>query len=110
MRAGWLRHRITIQRREESLNDLGEPVGSWLPVITLWGSVQPLRGDERDRQQVETAMLTTKIICRDTRQTVIRPDMRAVWNGHIYDIHEVIRPYEKKRDMELMCSEVINAS
>jgi hypothetical protein len=33
--------------------------------------------------------------------------MRATWNGHTYNIRSVTRPYEKGRDMELMCTEVL---
>lgn len=107
MRAGRLRHRVTFQSKNVVISALGEETITWSDVITVWGSVEPVRAREYSAQQQETSQMTTRIFARDTRSTEILPEMRATWNGHTYNIREVIRPYERGRDMELLCTEVL---
>jgi SPP1 family predicted phage head-tail adaptor len=89
------------------MSPLGEEVITWSTVITLWASVEPLRAREYSAQQQETSEVSTRIFTRDPKTTTITPEMRASWEGHTYNIRQVIRPYEKKRDMELLCTEVL---
>lgn len=108
MRAGWLRHRVTFQEKVVTLSDLGEEEITWSRVITLWASVEPMRAREFSAQQQETAVADVKIRARDPRSTVIVPEMRAVWNGHTFNIRAVTRPLERGKDMEIVCTEVLN--
>jgi SPP1 family predicted phage head-tail adaptor len=40
--AGKLRHRITIQRETTTRDEYGSEVKTWLPLATVWASVEPL--------------------------------------------------------------------
>ena len=44
MRAGLLRHRLTIQKSTRTKNDFDEWVDSWSDFLTVWGSVEPNLG------------------------------------------------------------------
>lgn len=46
MKAGRLDRRITIQRKQVSQSDSGQPIETWSILVTVWASVGPLRGDE----------------------------------------------------------------
>lgn len=103
MQSGWLRHRVTIEEKLPSQNGFGEEIVTWGEVATVWASVEPLRGREYRAADSEQAEMTTRIRAR-WRDGVI-PTMRASWNGHVFDIEQVIRPLERKREMILMCRE-----
>ncbi|MBO8183770.1 MAG: phage head closure protein, partial [Archaeoglobus sp.] len=46
MRAGELRHRITIQQMQDTQNEYGEPTKEWVDAATVWASIEGLRGRE----------------------------------------------------------------
>ena len=47
VRAGRLRHRVTIQTRSQSVNEYGEPSNSLSELDQVWAAIEPLSGDER---------------------------------------------------------------
>lgn len=103
MRAGWLRHRVVVQEKNVTRNDYGEEIVAWTNVATLWASVEPVRGREYRAADSEQADISVKIRAR--YYAGILPTMRAIWNGHIYDIEQVVRPLEINREVILMCRE-----
>ena len=106
MRAGQLRHRVTLQQKGSvTQNEFGEEVISWTTVDIVWASVEPLRGREFIQAKQEQAMIDTKIRMR--HRDGVTPVLRAVWNGRVYDILSVVRPEERQREIELMCREVL---
>ena len=105
MRAGRLRNRVIIQSKSVTRNDYGEEVETWPEFDTLWGAVEPLRGDEFLEGRREGAELTTRIVIR--YRDGITPEMRVSWDGHVYDIRAIIHVEERGREMHLMCRELI---
>lgn len=105
MRAGTLRHRIEIQQQASGQDAHGGPSGSWSTILTLWAAVEPLRGRELEESQRELTTVDTRIRVR-YQGAAITTDNRAVWDGHIYDIHSVINPSHRDKQLVLMCSEV----
>ncbi len=104
MRAGELRHRVTIQQKSVVRGTYGEEDVAWTDVATVWGSVEPLQGREFIEAKQTQAEITTRIRIR--YRSGISPEMRAVWDGHIYDIEAVIDVGGRKRELQLMCTEV----
>ena len=103
MRAGQLRHRITIQENTPAPDDYGGAVDSWAEVDVVWGSVEPLAGREfLDARRLE-AEVTTRIRIRYLAGLV--PGMRATWDGHTYDITAVLETESRRREIVLMCRE-----
>ncbi len=105
MRAGRLRHRVTIQEKTVTQDTFGAEVITWSDVITLWAGVEPLRGREFDELRRTGAEVTTRIVTR--YKSGVLPEMRATYNSHTYDILSVINLEERDREVHLMCREVL---
>ena len=105
MRAGDLRHRVTIQQPVETQNAYGEPVVAWQDVATVWAAVEPLRGREFfDAQQVQ-ARVDHRIRIR--YRADVTPKMRVLLGSRAFNIQAVIEPESRRRELHLMCKEAI---
>ena len=106
MRAGKLRHRITLEYPATSQNATGEEEIVWteLPPGKFSAEVKPLRGTEQ--------FLAGQVIgSEDTRITLrwslnvdqVTDKWRVRFAGLIYDIREVNHIDFGQRELELMC-------
>jgi len=85
MRAGNLRHRITIEQPVETQDaTTGELVTTWLAVDTVWAEVRPLRGTEEYVAQQIKAGLDTRFRLR--YRDDITPMMAIRHGGRRYDL------------------------
>jgi head-tail adaptor len=110
MRAGQLRHRITIERRTDSFDGYGEGQPVWSAIVSNY----PAR--VRDSSQREfTAQLQVQsqkqvfIDIRDPRRPIAEKN-RVKWIHPvkgllILDINEVLGGENAGRDLTLVCSE-----
>lgn len=64
MQAGELDRRITIERYSATTNDLGEEVGSWTPLATVWAAKTDIRDSERFVAQQVNSSITTRFQIR----------------------------------------------
>lgn len=106
MRAGRLRYRVTIQRKTVTKDAYGAETITWTTLGTYWAAVEPLRGREFLDQKFDGAELTTRIVLRYQGSTDIKPEYRATWDGHIYDILAVVEVDARHREYQLLCREV----
>ena len=104
MRAGWLRHRVTIQEKIVTRDTYGEEDFTWSDTATVWASVEPSRG--RDFQQAQTEQVTYDTVIRLRYGTDINPENRIVWNGQYYDVRSVVSVFEKSKELEAQCIRV----
>ena len=114
MRAGTLRHKVTIQRLDGTLDAAGVENQTWVDVATVRAAIEPLRGDERFTAQQEVAQVTTRIRMRFLKDSVVAkmrvqfidlaqdPDLTR-----LYDILAVINVGQRDREMHLMCKETV---
>jgi len=79
MRAGELRHRVTIQSKSVTFNDLGEEVITWSTVATVWAAVVPVFGTEAVDNSAREATATHQVRIR--RRTDVTPVMRVVYGN-----------------------------
>lgn len=133
MRTGRLRHRIAIQQAAETQNDFGEVVKSWYNIAEVWAAIEPLSGREYLEAKQLDAALTSRIRIRHLPG--VKPGMRVMWTEqssdydqsgtiglltlagsggrqdatltHYYDIKAVLPDATQKREMILMCAEVL---
>lgn len=100
MNIGRMSHRVTLQRRATADDALGQPVGAWQNVATVWADAQPLRGREWFAAEAAQSSIDVKFTIRH------RPDvtsaMRVVWSGAPHDIRSVIDVGGKGEALELM--------
>lgn len=64
MRAGTLRHRLTIERPEPSRDTTGDEIVTWVRVAEVWASIEPLGGREAQTSDQIMAGLDTRITVR----------------------------------------------
>jgi head-tail adaptor len=106
MRAGLLRHRITLKQPVDPLaqNTFGEEVEVYRTAATVWANVEATAGDESVTSQVAAAMQYYKVTLRYFEG--LAPTWRVVWSGHTLEVSAVLTD-GMKREMKLICSEVV---
>lgn len=107
MEAGRLRHRVTIQNATLAQDAYGEPIKTWGTYATVWASVEQLDGREYWTAQQAQSDVNTRIRIR--LRDGVTPLMRVSWDSRIFEIQTVIRDATNKRQMDLMCREVLDA-
>jgi SPP1 family predicted phage head-tail adaptor len=105
MRAGAMRARVTLQQPVEAQNSLGEPVATWTDVDTVWAKVMPVDGREFAQLQSTQAEVTTRVYIRFRED--VRPKWRLTYNAHVYDVQAAIDVKDRRRELELVCREVL---
>jgi len=105
VKAGDLRHRITIQEQTTTRDTTGAEVVVWVDRTTVWAAVEPLNGRELFAAQALNAEMTTRIRIRYWQGIV--PKMRATWEGHTYDIQYVSEVETRRRELHLICKELL---
>lgn len=103
MRAGALRHRITIQEPKSSAGALGEKIKSWSDFVTVWAAIEPFRGRELLEAHQREAEITTRFIIR--YKSGLNTRMRLKFGSKYYKIESIINLEERNRDLEIMALE-----
>lgn len=105
MRAGLLNQRITLQTRQAGQNALGESVGPWVDVATVWAQAQPLRGREwfASGQMQQSTDVRFRIRWREG----VTQSMRVLWRGEPHSIDGVIDVDGGRHTLELMATKGI---
>jgi len=106
MKIGRLRHRISIQKYVAARDSFGGELETWEDVANVWASIEPISGKEYFASQQVNAQVTTRIITRHIEG--ITPKMRVVFQDRSFNILSVININEKKKELHLMCEEVIS--
>lgn len=108
MRAGDLRHRITLQRPEYTQDPVtGEMTPSWVEVAKIWGSVEPVSVNQFVSAATNQSKVSARIVIRYRKG--IDPTMRILHRDKIYNIEGVLA--DKVSGLEyltLPCSEGVN--
>lgn len=116
MRAGNLRHRITIQLKTETADGTGGFIETWPEKdwVEVWASVIPLRGVELIEAMKLEGNVRHKIEMRYRRQlySIIAPSpivKRLYWEkrDRYFNIISVINVRELNRKLEIMAEEVM---
>jgi SPP1 family predicted phage head-tail adaptor len=105
MRAGKLRHKVTIQDYTESQDSYGTVTKTWADYATVWASIEPVKGREFWESQQINAEVTAKVILRYLEG--VTPKMRVKHGSRIFQVISVINPEERNRELQLMVKEVI---
>lgn len=106
MKAGALRHRLTLQRAGETMSPKGSNVTkSWTEVDIVAARVSPVSGRERREASATVADVTHEIEIR--HRDDVTPKMRGIYDGRTFNIESVIRPDERRIRLLLQCKEVV---
>jgi SPP1 family predicted phage head-tail adaptor len=106
VRAGQLRHRVTLQSPVVTTNTLGEElVTSWADEATVYASVEPLAVREYFASQ-QLAMETTHMV-RLRGRSGIRPKWRVLHQDRVFDVQGVRDVEERGIETQLLCRELV---
>ena len=106
MQIGKLRHRITLQKQVNTVNDYGAAVTTWKNVATVWADVRPLSGREYFSAQQIQSEVTTQIWLRHIEG--IKPTMKVKFGKREFEILSVLNTQERDVSLQLMCKETGN--
>lgn len=104
MQAGTLRHRITIQRKNEVRDSFGQAVETFANIATVWASIEPLSGRESFLAQQVNAEVTHRI---RMRYYPLEATMRLKYQDRYFEIKTILDREERKRELEVLCQEII---
>ncbi|KMJ45243.1 head-tail adaptor [Xenorhabdus khoisanae] len=105
MRAGRLRHRVTIQKNEIRQGELGEEINDWVDIATVWAEVKAISGRELMASGSVYSEATIRVWMRyrddvTTVNTILYHGANT--RGTAFDIVAVI-PDAKHTRLELLC-------
>jgi len=103
MRAGLLRHRITIEQVTETQSGFGGIVKTWATFAKKWASIMPLRSKEKFEAQQMFAQASHKVRLRYVSGVV--PKMRITFGSRTFDIQDVLNLNERDTTLELIVTE-----
>lgn len=104
MRIGDLRHRITLQKYNETTDDEGFSTQEWQDIATVWASVENLFGREYWQAAAIQAENTVKFIIRYRKD--VTTDMRIQFQGQQYEIISIDNIKYKNEYIEIKAKEV----
>lgn len=106
MRAGRLRHVVTLERQSATKDSFGEVVDTWttLGPPTVRAAKQPLNGKEYFAAGGENSEVTTRFRMRyQTAIADLNNSDRLVHGSDIYDIESVINQDGRNIELIIMC-------
>lgn len=101
MEAGELFQEVTIQQRNDTLNNIGESVASWATYAATYAEVINLSGSELIQAQQVNSFINSKITVRV--DAGIRANMRILFKSRYYNIIFVNEVDERDEKMILLC-------
>ncbi len=111
MRAGELRHQITIQMATTGRDSVGERTMTWTSGRNTWAGIWPVRGREYFESQQLQSNITHKIRIRHqtlANGTTISPEHRIKFGTRIFNITTPpINADERNIILDMMCVEEV---
>ena len=108
LRAGQLRHKVTLESRTESRGSAGEVNQTWDAISAVWARVEPLSGRELERAQMLHAEVDYKVTIRHYQFVKAGPDLRVkhILDGTTYYLYvrSVVNPDDHNIVNELYCT------
>ena len=108
IRPGDFNQRIAIQGYTTERNATGGLVKTWATSSTVWGSVKPLKGNERMRaMQVDPTISHVVRMWYGDGSTISASANRLLIGSRVFEIHSVANVEEADVMIEMICSEVL---
>ena len=112
MRAGALRHRLTIESKtagSPTRTATGASALSWATLLTVWGSLEPLSGRRLEAAQATWPQATFEARIR-FRSEVTSADtagtpLRLSFGGRYFPVGKVLNLEERDVELRLLCSQ-----
>jgi len=113
-----LRHRIVLQRPDNTINSFGEPVPGWTEVATVWAEVRPLSGREAEIAKSLRGNVSHSVTLRFDPAWRPDPTWRVAWTTggfapstvRYLNVKAALDMGETHRAWQLVCEEVTNGA
>jgi len=111
IRAGRLRHRVSIQKPNETRDAHGGITKGWQTETTRWGSVEPLSGRDLEIAHKIDGRITHKVVMRYFDEDNVGlterlgPTYRLLHKTRVLNIVSVQNMDERNREFMIMCEE-----
>lgn len=103
MKAGSLRHLVTIEKPSRSQNGYGETVIAWSDAATVWAAIYPVSANESLKEGQVTHEITHEVRMRHTPEA--KPDRRIRFGSRTFEIKSVLNLGERGIELKLLCQE-----
>lgn len=107
MRAGSLRHLVSLQRYTESRSSDGGVTKTYSTYATVWAGFRTLSGGERTSAQQVGATLTHEVTIR--YRSGVHVDHRILWGSRYFDIKDIRDVDERRKEIRMRVVEVMTA-
>ena len=87
MKAGQLRHRVTLQSRVDTVDEIGQPSTSWLTTATVWADVRYLSGLSAIKSGADISVSKCSI---RMRYKAVSAGQRIVYGDEVFEIDAVL--------------------
>lgn len=106
MRAGELRHRLTLQEPGQARNSFGDMVTTWTDVATVWGAVEWAGG----RRYLEAAQLNAEVqgVVRIRYRADIDTTWRVKFDSRLFTILSMSNYRERGEELWLNIKEALD--
>ena len=104
IRAGLLRHQLELQRKTRSRNASGGWTKTSTTIATVWGSMEPVSGNELVEAKKQGWDVTHK--ARIRHYEGLTPEWRIVFDSRDFEIVSVLNIEERGIVDEIMCKEL----
>ena len=103
MRAGKLRHKVTIEYRTLTADAYGGQTATWATLDTVWADLESLTGIESWQDKQQTPIITHKVTIR--YRADIDPKMRIKYGSRYLNIANIVNKEERNIELALLCRE-----
>jgi SPP1 family predicted phage head-tail adaptor len=105
VRAGQLRHRVTLQSPVVSTNSLGEEIiASWADEATVPASIEPL--SVREYFAAHQLAMATSHLVRLRARPEVKPKWRVLFGTRTFDVEGIRHVDERGIETQLLCREL----
>lgn len=104
MDAGSLSCLVTIEQRVTTKDAAGQPVDSWSLVTKRWANITGQSGLGSITNMQDNVPASVERYSIRLRYTdVVRPEMRVLYNGQVFDVRQVRMDFARRDYTDLVC-------
>lgn len=108
MRAGPMRHRVTIQERSAAVDAAGQPLNTWTTFASRWAAIERTPGNEVFASAQRNGRVP--VVFRLRYLSGVMPSMRLVFGTKVHNILSAIDQAGMGEELLITCEELVEES
>lgn len=106
MRPGKLNRRCILQRKGTGVDAIGQPVDTWVDVVSFWADIKVTSGYESIKAERVTETNRVSIRSRYTLAAFANVGMRVMHGDTIYGVEAILPDTAGREHVDLVCEVV----